>query len=451
MRDTSKGNMMDAGSIEIHREGLDDVAGGFARSDTEAAPQPLFRQEALQAAADTGFGKPVALYPISWIALACGLMAMVLLFAILLVNGSYTRKETVLGIVRTVGGDVKVVAPMPGTVSQLSTAEGQEVRKGDPLLTIATIRNGVDGRPADALSLASLEEEVSSLVTRLRALDAATGIEQRGRGSRLVALQSELRSAGFVERAGKQRLELAEAAYARILPVAEKGYVSSESMRKRQEEIIGLRQSIAEAEARQAHIVGQMGELEAVVEQSPYTLAQEKGRLLDQIARAKREQEGYLAQRGYVVKAPANGVVSALQATPGQAVDPARPLMTIAASGSGALAEVYVPSRAVGFLEPGQRVRVRYDAFPFQRFGTAEGRIKAVSASVLRPEEVQAAVPLDEPVYRVVVELERDSLRAYGRDYRIQSGFALTADIVLEERSFISWLLDPLLSLRGRV
>ncbi|MGZ8284254.1 MAG: HlyD family secretion protein [Allosphingosinicella sp.] len=442
---------MDARSLEIDEVELEEVAGGFSPSDAAGIPQPLFRQEALQAAADTGFGKPVALYPMSWIGLACGLLAMVVLFAIVLVNGNYTRKQTVMGIVRTVGGEVKVMAPIPGAVSQLSTSEGQLVRKGDPLLTIATIRNGVDGRPADALSLDSLEEEISSLIARLGALDAGTGIEQRGRGGRLVALQSELRSAGFVERAGKQRLELAEAAYAKILPVAEKGYVSGESMRQRQGEIIGLRQSIAEAEARQAHIVGQMGEVEAVLEQSPYALAQEKGRLLDQIARARREREGYLAQRGYVVKAPANGVISALQATPGQAVDPTRPLMTIAASGSGAMAEVYVPSRAVGFLEPAQRVRVRYDAFPFQRFGTAEGRVKAISASVLRPEEVQAAVPLEEPVYRVLVELERDTLRAYGRDYRIQSGFALTADIVLEERSFISWLFEPLFSLRGRV
>jgi membrane fusion protein len=443
---------MTIGSMDLGNRGLDKVAGGFSGGE-EAAPQPLFRQEALDAAADTGFGRPVALYPMSWLGLAAGLLAMVVLFAVLLVNGNYNRKETVTGIVRSVGGEVRVIASMPGTVSELNAAEGQKVKQGDPLLTIATARIGVDGKPADTLALESIDEEIDSLVSRLQALDSATGIEQRGRSSRLAALRSELSSARFVESAGAQRLALAEGAFAKIQPLAEKGYVSGEQMRRRQEEIIAIRQAMAESDARQANIVGQLGELEAVRDQTPYALAQEKGRLLDQISKAQRERQGYLSQRAYVVRAPASGIVTALQASRGQSVDPARPLMTITSSGAGAgaMAEVYVPSRAIGFLEPGQRVRVRYDAFPFERFGTAEGKVKAISASVLRPEEVQAAVAVQEPMYRVLVALERDTVKAYGRSYRVQSGFALTADIVLEERSFISWLLDPLLSLRGRM
>jgi membrane fusion protein len=430
---------------------LDDVTGGFASGDAAASPQPLFRQQALDHATSSGLGRPVKMYPISWMVLAGALLLMVALFAAFLVTGSYARKETVAGIVRSVGGEVRVVASTPGTVSQLNAREGQTVRRGEPLLAITTARTGINGRPVDALALESIEHEIASLISRLQALDEATRIEQRGRGARMIALRSELSSAEFVESAGEERLELATEAFAKVQPLADKGYISGEQMRRRQEEIIALRQSIAESQARQSNIVGQMGELEAARDQTPYALVQEKGRLLDQIARAQREREGYRGQHGYIMKAPVAGIVTALQVARGQSVDPERPLMTITAADGGAVAEVYVPSRAIGFLQPGQRVRVRYDAFPFERFGSATGHVKAVSASVLKPEEIQAAVPVQEPMYRVLVALERDTISAYGKTYRVQSGFALKADIVLEDRNFLDWLLDPIRALGKRL
>jgi hypothetical protein len=44
-------------------------------------------------------------------------------------------------------------------------------------------------------------------------------------------------------------------------------------------------------------------------------------------------------------------------------------------------AEIYIPSRAIGFVKPGQEVRLLYDAFPYQRFGAYRGRVVAASSS----------------------------------------------------------------------
>ena len=76
---------------------------------------------------------------------------------------------------------------------------------------------------------------------------------------------------------------------------------------------------------------------------------------------------------------------------------------------------------------------------------------QAVSSSVLAPHEVNAAIRLEEPVYRVLVRLDAQSVRAFGVNHPLQSGMALTADIVLEERSFAEWLLEPVLAMRGRL
>ena len=76
--------------------------------------------------------------------------------------------------------------------------------------------------------------------------------------------------------------------------------------------------------------------------------------------------------------------------------------------------------------------------------------MRNVSATVLAPAEVTAAVPVQEPVYRVTARLDAQSMRAFGAETPLQPGMALRADVILEERSFAEWLLEPLLALRAR-
>ncbi|MFL5160676.1 MAG: HlyD family efflux transporter periplasmic adaptor subunit, partial [Microvirga sp.] len=119
--------------------------------------------------------------------------------------------------------------------------------------------------------------------------------------------------------------------------------------------------------------------------------------------------------------------------------------------GASLLAELFVPSRAIGFVEPGQRVRLMVDAFPYQRFGTLGGSVATVSRAVLSPNEVLGKVALTEPAYRITVRLDRQDIDAFGRAAPLQPDMTLKADIVLEGRSLVAWLFEPLISVRGRM
>ena len=425
-----------------------EIAGGRAQDDDAL---PLFRPEALSAAADTGFGKPIAIRPLSWTLLTGVLATMAVALVCFLFTSTYTRKETATGVVRSIGGNVRIAVLAPGIVKNVLVADGQRVRAGDALVTLDTPHNDVDGRPIDRLTLDNLDRELANLNERLRALDRAAGVEQRGTPAQFAALKGELAAAAAQERSAAERLALARDALAKLEPVAAKGFISGETMRQRKEEIIVLAQSVAEARGTQARLDGQLNELGTSVALRPTSLVKERGQLLDLIAQTRRERDGLAGQRGFTVTAPAAGVVNTVQVSRGQPVNPQNTLMTISTPGSAVSAELFVPSRAIGFLEPGQRVRVRYDALPYQRFGMAEGTVTAISSTVLRPQEVEAAIKVDEPVYRVVISLNRDTLTAYGRDYHIRPGFALRADIVLDRRTFADWLLDPILALRGHL
>jgi membrane fusion protein len=123
---------------------------------------------------------------------------------------------------------------------------------------------------------------------------------------------------------------------------------------------------------------------------------------------------------------------------------PATPMMIIIPEGSRLHAEIYAPTRAIGFVKPGQEVRLLYEAFPYQRFGSFQGKVTRVSRTVIDPRELTAPLKAEEPVYRIEVALDRQSVEAFGDRLALQPGMTLSANLILDRRSFLDWLLQPL-------
>ena len=109
-----------------------------------------------------------------------------------------------------------------------------------------------------------------------------------------------------------------------------------------------------------------------------------------------------------------------------------------------------MPTSAAGFVAPGQRVRLMYEAFPYQRFGTYWGTVETVSRAVLGPDDVRGPVRPREPSYRLTARLDRASVDAFGREVALQPEMGVRADIVLERRSLAAWVTEPLLAAWSR-
>src|SRR5690606_35651509 len=187
-------------------------------------------------------------------------------------------------------------------------------------------------------------------------------------------------------------------------------------------------------------------------------LPQEVANGLDQLRARLSELDQQIAQlqgqRAHVITATRAGIVSNLQAREGQFVSSASPvpLLTLADGASPLVAHLLVPVRAAGFIAPGQRLDIRYDAFPYQKFGLYEGVVEGVAKTPLLPGELlNTPVHLQEPVYRVTARLSEQGVRAYGQAIPLKSGMTLTADVELAERRLWQWLLEPIFSLKGRL
>jgi membrane fusion protein len=118
---------------------------------------------------------------------------------------------------------------------------------------------------------------------------------------------------------------------------------------------------------------------------------------------------------------------------------------------------MYVPSRAVGFIKPGMAALLRYQAFPYQKFGQHSARVREVTTTSVRPEELATSAATmpgavqSEPLYRIRLELDQQSVRAYGAPMPLRSGMLVDASVMLERRKLYEWVLEPLFSISGRL
>lgn len=151
-----------------------------------------------------------------------------------------------------------------------------------------------------------------------------------------------------------------------------------------------------------------------------------------------------------MIRAPKAGTVSGILPRPGHFMNAGNSVLSLLPAGAELEAIVYVPTSAIAFIEPGQDVRLRFHAFPYERFGVHQGQVREVSHTVLLPEEVPE-MTLQEPSYRVRVQLSAQQIQAYNRDLPLRAGMTLDGDIITERRSLLQWLFDPIYSLKGQL
>ena len=167
-----------------------------------------------------------------------------------------------------------------------------------------------------------------------------------------------------------------------------------------------------------------------------------------QISQLEDSRTTIEASSRYRVRSPIAGTVTALQGTIGQSVPPNSPIVMIIPQGSGLQATLLAPSRSAGFLEAGQDVNLLVDAFPYQKFGVQKGVIKEISATPYRPGELDAPIPYEQAVYRVVVDLSKQTVTAYGNEVDLKAGMTLQGDLITDRRTLMQWMLDPLFTMK---
>ena len=228
-------------------------------------------------------------------------------------------------------------------------------------------------------------------------------------------------------------------------------FVSEATLQQKQDELIDQRNQLAQIQRSITSLNSDLNAARLELAASGLKRANNTAGIERQISELAQQLTEADTRRGVVLTAPADGTVTTILAEVGQAATPNAPLLSILPAGAELQAQLLVPTRAAGFIRPGQQVALRYQAFPYQRFGHHIGKVTEVGRTVIQPNESSLPMPVQEPVYRVTVRLPMQQVRAYGQAMALQAGMAVDADIRIDRRRLIEWVFDPLLSITGRV
>ena len=411
----------------------------------------IFRPEAVEHRRQAWLGSIQLVRPLSLSLLTGAVVVALGLTLATLSWGEYTRKARVGGLLVPEGGVVRLLPPQAAVVVERLAGEGQRVRAGDVLFVLSLDRAtaGGDAQAQVQRTLVARERSLADTARQQRELlDAQRAALER----RLADMRNEARQIGAEIDLHRQRLALAQQSLLRLQDLQREQFISSAQVQARSEEVLGL-QAQAQALARQraAH-EREMAAVEAELRELPLRARARDAEVAREVAEVQRLAAESEAQRRVVVRAPHDGVLTAVVAEPGQAVSPATALASVVPGDSALLAHLYAPSSAIGFVRPDQPVLLRYQAFPYQKFGHHHGRVLQVSRTPLHAGEMAGGASADgEPMYRITVALDRQTVPAYGSEQPLAAGMQLDADVLLDRRRLIEWIFEPVLSVTGRI
>jgi hemolysin D len=376
-----------------------------------------------------------------------------------------------------------VVQPLETSVIRdIHVAVGDIVHRGQPLATldptfpkadVDALRNRIaaldatierleaelDGREFVALDPANPEDAVQSRLFRQRKNYLLASLNNYD--AQIASLQTELQTNKSEEALTAQRLETLRSIEA----------MRSELMQAETGSKLNLllsRGSRLEVEDSLSHLRGGQVDLAHKLERTSaerQVFIEDFGRtalqdLVDNLAKrnaaAEDLKKAELRQHMVVLTTPVDAIVLEIaHRSIGSVVREAETLFSLVPQDAPLQAEVNVDTKDIGEVAVGQPVRLKFDAFPFQKYSTASGVVRVISQDSFTPEArgddvARRALPEEarrppQPFYRVLVDVSDIRLRNLPPQFRMLPGMTLTAEMKVGRRSVISYFLYPLL------
>ena len=389
-----------------------------------------------------------------------------------------------LDIVATAAGKlvpqsyVKIVQPSEaGIVKELLVHEGETVKAGQVLMRMDALITDADARALGTesarkhMTLRRIDSELSGKPFRLQSNDppdlareseaqyranraslaAALAEEQ----SRMAKARQELYAAEEVRTKLSETLpyyRAQDAAYEKLVKDGFAGnLMGSDKHRERIEREQELKTQVHVIESARAGMFQsekKLAQIETDYRRQLHAERNETQAAVDKLGQeiAKQTHRQSLLE----LRAPQDGTVKDLAThTAGTVVQPGTVMLTLVPRDETLLAEVWVSNEDIGFIHPGQTVKLKFAPFPFQKYGMAEGTIEHVSADAADSAASNSGPVGDKAghqaplVYKALVAMKAMTLNLDGRHFRLTAGMQANAEILLGTRTVAEYIFSP--------
>jgi HlyD family secretion protein len=389
-----------------------------------------------------------------------------------------------LDIVATASGKlvpesyVKIVQPSEaGIVKEILVREGEAVKAGQVLMRMDALITEADasalatesarkrmalrridaelaGKPlrTEASDPPDLAREIEAQHLANRASLEAALAEER---SRLVKAKQDLSAAEEVRNKLTETLPYyreQDKAYEKLVKGGFAGHImGSDKRRERIEKEQELKTQLHVIESARAGMLQsekKLAQIETDYRRQLHVERNETQAAVDKLGQeiAKQSHRKDLLE----LRASEAGVVKDLAThTTGTVVQPGTVMLTLVPRDETLRAEVWVSNEDIGFVHPGQTVKLKFAAFSFQKYGMAAGVVEHVSADAADSAANNAAPAADQAgrplplVYKALVALKSNALEMHGQRFKLAAGMQTHAEIMLGTRSVAEYLLSP--------
>ena len=411
----------------------------------------LFRQEAIDALREKFLGEATIARPMPfWVLTLLGLVVAGMVIAVA-VWGQYTRRERTEGFLQLDVGAAKVSFTDSGRVAELFVKEGQEVKAGVPMARISLERATSASASTGSVVSGELTQRRGSLEKEQGQMRELAEQQLQQVRKKALDLQNEITQIGTDIRLQTQRLTSAKAEALRWAQLAEKKFASDVAARQKQDEATDQEIRLQALKRQKSTLERDLATTKLEEPSVALRARAQQEQVTRQISELQQTMVQEEAKRETIIKAPITGVVTNITVSTGQSVAADAAFATILPAGSKLQVELLVPTRAIGFVTKGKEVSIRYEAFPYERFGQYRGVIADVSQTVWSPGDKIGPLTVREPAYRITAKIDRQTVEAMGQEIPLRSGMLVNADILLEKKSLLEWVFEPVLQLRGRL
>jgi len=415
--------------------------------------QSLFRQEALDAANRGSLGT-VALYcpPYRWLVISV-VIVITAATALFFIFGSYTKYESSTGELLPKNGMLIIPPPVSATVIDIPVKEGQHVEKGDVLMVLSSEVSTQLGQTRQVIA-ENLAAQRERLQQDLRTLGKLHEVEMQGLNATIESLKLQQEQLKLQLAHRKKQVALARLQLDKLTSMQSQGYASNRQLEEQESNLLDSQARYQEYQRQLLDITQKIVQARQQLHEKPLDDEKKRNDIERQLADNRQALVENEARRSFELRAPKSGYVGMIMVKNGQMLNAGQSAIAILPSDSELVARIMVNTQSIGFIQAGQRVVLRYKAFPYQKFGQQYGKVIEVSRTALTPQEVTNLTGknnVQEQQYRVLVALDKQTIKAYRQNEPLKPGMALDADFIVDKRHLYEWVLEPLFALGHKI
>ena len=413
----------------------------------------LFRKEVIDEQSNTVEGSFLMTPRPAYSAVAGLLSVWIIAVSVYLNMETYARKASVTGWLEPSHGVFKLYPDARrGKVLDVIVSEGQLVEKGTPLIKISYSSKDAFGHRVSTQLLAELEAKQSRTRQSMKRLHTLHLAQKERLDDQLSQAEQTSTALSDIIALTQTQWLLASKQWEKARTLLDKGHISRADFEAHTLQRLNAEQKLALAKKDWSNEQANIATINHALATLPEQQANELANIENTYSDLTQQIMNHKSNMEEIIYAPRSGVISGLHVKAGYTVDSSRPLLTLLPQNADIQARIAVPVRSAGFLQEGQALHIRYDAFPYQKFGVQFGEIVNISPSLVLPGELtDVPISINEPAYLVTATLSTNEILAYGKSISLKAGMTFSADVQLSQRTLMEWLMEPLYSIKGEL